>query len=238
MGSDNTPIPQGFTLLTNTIQVGAPINSLMLYKAIGVYQTAADLANYPKAATMKVGDSRYEDVNGDGIISVLDRQLVGSPTPDKTYGMTNDVTYGRFNLRVVAFAQTGGVVYSMIGRSIDRSGMGYLYNKLATWTNRWQSEAVPGNGSVPSINATTGGFFDTRWLYSSDYLRLKNITLSYNLPKFGTVSSARVYGTIENPYIWHKYYGGLTPEAANNEGGDYGGYPQARTFTFGLQVTF
>lgn len=187
---------------------------------------------------MKVGDSRYADINGDGIITVADRSIVGNPSPDYTYGMTNDFKFGRFDLRIVAFAQTGGSVYSMIGRSIDRPGMGYLYNKLSVWKDRWQSEAVPGNGNVPSIGATTGGFFDSRWLYSSDYLRIKNITLGYDLPKVRGFSAARVYATVENAYIWHKYFGGLTPEAANDAGGDYGGYPQARTYTLGVNVTF
>ena len=126
----------------------------------------------------------------------------------------------------------------MIGRSIDRPLMGYLYNKLAIWKDRWQSVAVPGNGDVPSINATTGGFYDTRWLYSSDYVRIKNITLGYNLPKIKGISKARVYASIENAFIWHKYGGGWTPEAANNEGGDYGGYPQARTVSIGVNVGF
>ncbi len=238
LGFDNTPIPQGFSNLTNVIQVGAPINSMMLYQHIGVFMTAEDLAKYPKMSTMKVGDSRYADVNGDGIITVADRSIVGNPSPDLTYGLTNDLTYGRFDLRIVAFAQTGGSVYSMIGRSIDRPGMGYLYNKLSIWKDRFQSVDKPGNGWVPSQTATTGGFFDTRWLYSSDYLRVKNITLGYNLPKIKGLDKARLYLSLENAYIWHKYFGGLTPEAANDAGGDYGGYPQARTYSLGVNVTF
>ncbi len=238
LGYDNTPIPQGFSNLTNIIQVGAPINSMMLYQHIGVFLNAEDLAKYPKMSTMRVGDSRYADVNGDGIITVNDRAIVGHPSPDYTFGLTNEFRYGRFDLRIVAFAQTGGSVYSMIGRSIDRPGMGYLYNKLSIWKDRFQSEAVPGNGNIPSVNATTGGFFDTRWLYSSDYLRIKNITLGYDLPKIKGFDKARLYVSVENAYIWHKYYGGLTPEASNDAGGDYGGYPQARTYTLGVSVTF
>jgi hypothetical protein len=134
-------------------------------------------------------------------------------------------------------AQQGGMIYSMIGRSIDRPGMGYLYNKLAKWENRWKSEDNPGDGMTPSINATTGAYYDTRWLYSSDYIRIKNITLGYNLPRLKFYDRARLYVAVENAYIWHKYDGGFTPEAANNEGGDYGGYPQARTYTVGFNLT-
>jgi TonB-dependent starch-binding outer membrane protein SusC len=238
LGFDNTPIPTGFTGLTNIIQVGAPIGSMILYEHVGVFMNADDLAKYPKMSTMKVGDSRYNDANGDGIITLADRTILGQPTPDYTFGFTNDFTYGRFDLRIVAFGQTGGNIYSMIGRSIDRPTMGYLYNKMAIWKDRWQSEAKPGNGWVPNMNASTGGFYDTRWLYSSDYLRLKNITLGYNAPKIKGLNSLRLYASIENAYIWHKYDGGLSPEALNNEGGDYGGFPQAKVLTFGLQAGF
>ncbi len=238
LGFDDTPIPSGFSGLTHIIQVGAPINSMMLYEHIGVFMTAEDLAKYPKMSTMKVGDSRYADKNGDGIITTADRAIVGQPSPDFTYGLTNDFTYGRFDLRIVAFAQTGGNIYSMIGRSIDRPTMGYLYNKLAIWKDRWQSVDKPGNGWVPNMNASTGGFYDTRWLYSSDYLRIKNITVGYNAPKMKGLTALRLYVSLENPFIWHKYYGGMSPEALNNEGGDYGGYPQSKVFTFGLNAGF
>lgn len=238
LGFDNTPIPTGFSNLTHVIQVGAPINSMMLYEHVGVFMTAEDLAKYPKMSTMKVGDSRYADVNGDGVITVADRAIVGQPTPDYTFGFTNDFKYKRFDLRIVAFAQTGGNIYSMIGRSIDRPTMGYLYNKLAIWKDRWQSVDKPGNGWVPNMNASTGGFYDTRWLYSSDYLRIKNITLGYEAPKMKGLQSLRLYLSLENAYIWHKYYGGLSPESLNNEGGDYGGYPQAKVLTFGVQAGF
>jgi TonB-dependent starch-binding outer membrane protein SusC len=238
LGADDTPIPTGFSSLTHIFQVGAPARSMILYTHEGVFQTPDDLAKYPKLATMKVGDSRYADINGDGVITTADRSIVGQPSPDFTYGFTNDFTYGNFDLRIVAFAQTGGHVYSMIGRSIDRPGMGYLYNKLSTWKDRWQSVEKPGNGWVPSINATTGSFYDTRWLYSSNYLRLKNITLGYNLPKVKGFDKIRLYMSLENAYIWHKYKGGLSPEAVNDEGGDYGGYPQARVSSLGINTTF
>ncbi len=238
LGFDNTPIASGFTGLTHIIQVGAPINSMMLYEHIGVFMNAEDLAKYPKTTSMKVGDSRYADKDGNGLIDANDRAIMGQPTPDFTYGFTNDFNYKRFDLRIVAFAQTGGNIYSMIGRSIDRPTMGYLYNKLAIWKDRWQSLEKPGNGWVPNMNASTGGFYDTRWLYSSDYLRIKNITLGYNAPKIRGFSSLRLYTSVENPFIWHKYYGGLTPEALNDVGGDYGGYPQSKVLTFGLQAGF
>jgi len=236
LGYDNTPIQAGFSGLTSMIEVGQPIGYFKLYDAIGVYENQADVDGSPTMSKTVVGDSKYRDVNGDNKIDENDRTKVGQPLPAFVYGFTNNFSYRNFDLNILLTAQTGGMIYSMIGRSIDRPGMGYLYNKLAKWENRWKSPEDPGDGMTPSINATTGSYYDTRWLYSSDYIRLKNITFGYNVPKMKWFERARIYVSIENPYIWHKYDGGYTPEAANNEGGDYGGYPQSRTYSIGINL--
>ncbi|TDE16649.1 SusC/RagA family TonB-linked outer membrane protein [Dyadobacter psychrotolerans] len=236
LGYDNTPIPAGFSGLTSMIEVGQPIGYFKLYDAIGVYENQADVDGSPIMSKTIVGDSKYRDVNGDNKIDENDRTKVGQPLPAFVYGFTNNFSYRNFDLNILLTAQTGGMIYSMIGRSIDRPGMGYLYNKLAKWENRWKSPEDPGDGMTPSINATTGSYYDTRWLYSSDYIRLKNITFGYNVPKMKWFERARIYVSVENPYIWHKYDGGYTPEAANNEGGDYGGYPQSRTYSIGINL--
>ena len=114
--------------------------------------------------------------------------------------------------------------------------MGYLYNHAESWNNRWKSEAEPGDGKTPSIGATTGAYFDSRWLYNSDYLRVKSITLGYTLPKIKFYSTARVYFALENAYIWHNYTGGYSPEALQSTGYDNGSYPQAQTYTFGFNL--
>jgi TonB-linked SusC/RagA family outer membrane protein len=236
LGYDNTPIPSGFSGLTSMIEVGQPIGYFKLYDAIGVYKNQAEVDANPRMSKTLVGDSQYRDVNGDGIIDENDRTNVGQPLPAFVYGLTNTFNYRNFDLTILTTAQTGGMIYSMIGRSIDRPGMGYLYNKLAIWENRWKSPEDPGDGMTPSINSTTGSYYDTRWLYSSDYIRVKNITFGYNVPKMKWFERARVYVSVENPFIWHKYSGGFTPEAANNEGGDYGGYPQSKTYSIGINL--
>jgi TonB-linked SusC/RagA family outer membrane protein len=241
LGDANTPIPSGFSNLTSIIQVGQPVNEFLLYDAIGVYKDQADIDANPHMAKTIPGDSKYRDVNGDGVIDNNDRTYVGSPQPSYIFGITNTFTYKRFDLTVLVNAQTGGSIYSMIGRSIDRPGMGYLYNHLAVWNNRWRSADNPGDGMTPSINATTGAYYDTRWLYSSDYLRIKNITLGYNLPSARFYNRARVYATVENAYLFTHYAGGYSPEAVNSTGlgaYDYGGYPPARVYSLGFNLTF
>ncbi|SFQ68244.1 SusC/RagA family TonB-linked outer membrane protein [Hymenobacter arizonensis] len=237
LGTDDTPVPGGFMGLTSLLQVGVPINSFYLYEAIGVYKTQAELDANPRMTNSRVGDTQYRDVNGDGIINNDDRTILGNPQPKFIFGVTNNFVYKNFDLNVLVNAQQGGDLYSVIGRSIDRPGMGYLYNHSTNWNNRWRSEANPGDGMTPAIGATTGAYFDSRWLYSSDYVRVKNITLGYTLPKKRFYSGARVYLALENAYIWHNYTGGFSPEALQPGGFDNGSYPQARTYTLGFNLS-
>jgi hypothetical protein len=190
------------------------------------------------------GDVRYRDVNDDGKINDQDRTLVGKPDPDYTFGMTNTFKYKDFDLSVLLTGQTGGMIYSLLGRGMDRPGMGASINVLSRWENMWVSEEQPGDGKTPGINnSNTGSLYDTRWLYSTDFIKIKNVTLGYRIPikNKKIINYARVYISGENLLMWDKYEGGYSPEVNNdgkNSDYDYGSYPQARTITLGVNVTF
>lgn len=264
LGVDDTPIYSGFdgSNYSNVLQVGEPINSFYMYNAIGVWRTQKELDDYAaetgvtavtfEGKNLKPGDLRYEDVDHNGIIEKEgDRKILGSPTPKFTYGMTNRITYKNFDLSILITAQSGGKIFGVLGRAIDRPSMNPNSNMMDVWMDAWWSEDEQGNGSVPSIfSNTTGGTVDSRWLWSSNYLRIKNLTLGYKLPLPTKIAqSARVYISIENLWKWDKYYNGYSPEAANtasssSPGGtsavglDYGGYPISRIFSFGLNLNF
>ena len=243
LGADNATVYTG-SANTQVLQVGKPLMEFYMYKAIGVYQKQSEIDD-PKIAKMKgqkVGDVRYEDVDKNGVIDEHDRTYVGNPSPDFTFGMTNTFKYKNFDLSVLVTGQTGGKVYGLIGRAIDRPGMGSNANALGCWRNMWRSEEEPGDGKTPSIfSSTTSTLYDTRWLYDSDFIKIKNITLGYQIPVHRYISYARVYVSVENAYMWDKYSGGYSPES-NNGGStgdyDYGAYPQARTFSLGVNLTF
>ena len=165
--------------------------------------------------------------------------------------MTNTFSYKDFDLSILLTAQTGGKILGLIGRAIDRPGQGPSTNAFAHWKNAWWSEENPGDGKTPyPLSTTTGATIDSRWLYSSDYLSIKNITLGYNVPiNKSIISNARVYFSAENLATFTSYDGGYSPEASNSgsssaPGGsaalglDYSSYPLARTFTIGLNLTF
>lgn len=243
-------IPNGFDVSDNILRVGQPINSIYVVKQIGIL-TQADINN--KAAMYNnesVGDPKYQDLNGDGVITEADKQVVGHPNPNYTWGVTNTFRYKGFDLSVLVQGQNGGSVYSLLGRAITRTGQGFTDNAPYFYADRWESPTNPGAGRVSKAYSTFGFIANTDWLYSSDYVRVRDITLGYNLKnlvKTPIVQGARIYITAENFFGQDKYYGGLNPEAANTaissstaypEAGDYGGLPLAKSLIFGLNFTF
>lgn len=263
LGTTNTAVYSGIdaTNTSNVLQVGLPMNTFYMYEAVGVWKTQAEIDAYSAAhsgtsvtfngSKFKPGDIRYNDINNDGVITTADKAYLGSPTPKFTYGLTNTFEYKNFDLSILVTAQSGGKIFGVLGRAIDRPGMGAANNVLGNWRNAWWSETDQGDGSTPYIlSTTTGTTIDSRWLYSSDYIRIKNVSLGYRLPALPKVySSARIYVSAENLVMFSKYRGGYSPEAANSgsstaPGGgnslgiDYGGYPTSRVFTMGVNVTF
>lgn len=240
LGPGDTPIYTGFSGQTAIIQVGEPLMAYYMYDAIGVYMDEEDLQNSPHMEGNIVGDVKYRDVNGDGVITAADRTILGHRNPTYTWGFYNSIFYKSFDLSFLLQGQGGNMIYGILGRAIDRPGMGTRGNKLGVWRDRWRSEEDPGDGVTPRIDGTTGSLYDSRWLYDASYFRLRNVTLGYTLPEgmVRGVGSARIYLSGENLFLYHHYDGGYSPEAENNSGGDYGGYPIARSYTLGINFSF
>ncbi len=249
-GQSQILIPSSFDIPHSILKVGQPLYSISVIRQLGIL-TQADLDK--KAALFgseTVGDPKYFDANSDGVIDANDRVIVGHPTPDYTWGITNSVSFKGFDLSALVQGQWGGSIYSLLGRAVRRTGQDYSGNVLGVSRYRWRSTSQPGDGMTPKAYSTFGRIKNTDWLYSSDYWRIRNITLGYNLGTLinaKAVKSARVYVTVENFFGKDKYYGGFNPEAANTdlsgstsfpEAGDYGGLPLAKSFIFGFNFTF
>lgn len=119
--------------------------------------------------------------------------------------------------------------------------MGTQQNAMGHWRNAWWSETEQGDGWLPYPLTTKESNVDSRFLYSSDYFRIKNLTIGYKIPFKSFINSARIYLSIENLLLLDSYYLGYSPEASNQGGFvgiDYGAYPSARTFTLGLNINF
>ena len=177
---------------------------------------------------------------------------MGHPNPDYTFGVTNTFHYKNFDLSILVQGQTGGSLYSELARAISRPGQGFTDNTPETFVNRWYSESNTGAGRFGKAYATYNSPIAATQdaVYSTDYIRVRDITLGYNLKnliKTPLIQGARVYFTLENFFGADKYSGGLNPDAANTtvssnasypEAGDYGGLPLPKSLIFGVNFTF
>ena len=242
-------IPSSYGAASTILQVGQPIFSLYSIVQNGILTQSDIDGKIPVIQGETAGDPRYLDANGDGIIDDKDRIIVGQPNPKYTWGITNTFSYKGFDLMVLVQGQNGGQLYSLIGRAIDNTNMGYNQNVLGLQRDRWISADNPGAGERGKASTNFSPLKSTSWLYSSNYYRVRNITLGYNLSGLlGTrfVQAARVYVSAENFFGHDTYRGGYNVDAVNSNAGggsfgvgtDYGGLPLTKSLTLGLNVTF
>lgn len=255
----DVPINTGYC---NRLEVGQPYAAFYLIKQVGIFQTDEEVqTEFPKlyAQGIRAGDVKYDDVNGDGIISSNDRVIVGTPFP-KIYGsLINTINYKVLDLSVDLQYSFGNKIYA--GWKQGSTGAGNLGGNASgyaifesDWNNRWTgtgtSNTVPraiyaGAGSAAYSNNTMQ--YTTRYLEDADFIRIRNITLGFTLPrnvvKNLSIESLRLYLTVNNLYNFTKY-DGFDPEIAVNpsyayyRGYDTGSVPQTRSFIFGFNLTF
>lgn len=249
-GQEQILIPSVFDISHALLRVGEPLYSFYVVKQIGILSQQDIDSKAAVFGSETVGDPKYFDANGDGVIDANDRVIVGHPNPNYVWGITNNFRYKGFDLSVLVQGQNGGSIYSLLGRALGRTGQGFTDNALGTYRDRWRSPDNPGAGVVGKAYSTFGRIKNTDWLYSSDYVRVRNITLGYDLKtlaKLPQIQGARIYVTAENFFGFDNYKGGFNPEASNTdlsgsssfpEAGDYGGLPLPRSLVFGLNVTF
>lgn len=249
-GQQQILIPSAFDISHSILRVGQPMYSIYVVKMDGILSAKDIASGYPLNGAEKEGDPKYVDFNKDGVIDANDRQIVGQPTPKYTWGITNNFKYKGFDLSIFIQGQNGGEVYSLLGRALGRTGQGFTDNALGTYRNRWRSATNPGAGLVSKAYSTFGRIKNTDWMYSSDYVRVRNISVGYNLAnvvKLKSISGARMYVTLENFFGKDKYLGGFNPEATNTdvsgnasfpEAGDYGGMPIPKSLIFGINISF
>ena len=232
------------------LQKGLPMYSYYTIKNIGIL--SQDDINNPKVTKLPkqaVGDEKYLDKNGDGIIDANDRVVSGQPTPKYTWGLTNNFRYKAFDLGVQFYGQHGGAIMSYIGRAIDNPANGISTN-LGIWRNRWTAANNNLNAPRGKIGfAYTVPYTTSDWVWSTDFFRIQSITLGYNLKsviKTGVISSARVFASLQNWWGWDKYKGGVNPEAQNTNltttsyplPGDYGAMPLNKSAILGVNFSF
>ena len=240
---------------------GMALNSFWGYEYEGIYQTdqeALDQLTQYDASTIGVhaGDARYKDQNGDGKIDESDKKVIGNPFPKVSYGITLGADFYGVDVQLFFQGVAGNSLYNYQRQYLEGSGSSYAlasYMKDDVWvgyTPAVQNAMIAAgvnpfelenrNGTIPNpLGSPTNTENSTRFLEDGSYFRLKNLQIGYTFPLKWTqkfrCSRLRIYATGTNLFTVTKYKG-YDPEVGN--GVDYGNYPQSRTFTFGLNVTF
>jgi TonB-linked SusC/RagA family outer membrane protein len=232
--------PLDGSFVTRTAE-GQPLGAFFLIKATGVDPVTGDMV--------------YEDLNNTGTINSADRQFVGNPLPDFFGGITNNFSYKGFDLGIFFQYTYGNDLYNLAAEGLGGyQSLGANVSATSPATNifqevydqRWTSTNT--NSKYPRAVGGARGTFNTqrstRYLEDGSYLRLKNLTLGYQLPKSilnkVKVANARLFVTGQNILTFTNYTG-FDPEVAasfavGNSGVDQGSIPQFKTYTFGINI--
>jgi len=248
-GDATIEIASPYGASSTLLQVGKPMFSFYAIQQTGILTQSDMDGKVPIIQGETIGDPKFNDANGDGTIDEKDRVIIGQPNPKFTWGITNSFSFKGFDLSVLIQGQNGGSLYSLIGRAIDNTNMGYNQNVLGTQLDRWRSEDNPGAGLRGKAVTNFTPLKSDSWLYSTNYYRVRNITLGYNLGQLiskNVAQGARIYVSAENFFGHDNYVGGYNVDATNADTGgsgfsvgtDYGGLPLTKSMTVGLNVTF
>jgi len=241
---DKESLPTLGTVSRN--QNGYPIGYFFGYKAIGVFQTQEEIDNYISPATGKPiqpnavpGDTKFEDLNGDGVISDdnEDRTMIGKPNPDWIVGLTVAADWNGFDLSAFFQGSFGADVFDAL-RRYELAAVNYTSDALERWTGPGTSNSMPRIvlGDTPKNFRPS-----TLLVHDASFLRLRNLQVGYTLPAQLTrkayIQRLRFYASFDN-LLTITGYKGMDPEIGSTMGIDKGVYPQARVYTFGLNLTF
>jgi TonB-linked SusC/RagA family outer membrane protein len=219
--------------LGNRWFIGQPISVIYDYRLQGVWQTGEDPSKQDPGA--KPGDLKFADLNGDGVITADDREVLGQTAPKWTGGLSNTFHYKNLHLNIFIQTAQGMTKNNNDLNYGDETGKRNTPAEVGYWT------PTNGNNSRPALsyNNTRG------YGYASDasFTRIKDVTLSYvfgakTLEKL-RLGSLTVYGSGRNLHTFTNWIG-WDPEGnyAPRGSGDWEtNYPVARTFVFGVNVS-
>ncbi|WPU94091.1 TonB-dependent receptor [Mucilaginibacter sabulilitoris] len=260
LGPGNAPLLFTDYVVQVKTEVGQPVSNFYGYIFDGVYKNQAAIDGSPHVAGTTPGEPIVRDVNKDGKIDANDQTTIGNAQANFASGITNTFSYKGFEFSFMFQGSFGGQITNQLTRYLGIWNGGR--NAYAGVANYWKSESDPGDGVhfKPSISPTAmEQSFSSYWVESATWVRLKNIRLSYTLPKswlqHTPVKGARIYVNAENVHLFSKYknfdpenttYPSTVPSSTPSTGVpsgafygvDYGSYPVPRVITFGAKLDF
>ena len=205
---------------------------------VGYYQTF-------NKVTPVAGDIKFVDNDGDGDVNVNDRDIIGDPNPDFTYGFSTSISWKNLSLSAAFTGVQGRDILNTNNRYINTPGTKSNNLTRKAFQNMW-TESNHSN-LYPSSTFVVQNYVMDRYVEDGSYLRCSDITLNYVLPKVWMkkigFQNASVYASVKNAFIITDY-SGYDPEVNSfafdglRPGVDMSSYPTPRSFIFGLNLTF
>ncbi|WP_236973664.1 SusC/RagA family TonB-linked outer membrane protein [Membranihabitans maritimus] len=196
--------------------------------------------------TIRPGDIKYKDLNGDGTIDNNDLTIIGRGQPLHVGGLSNNFHYKGLSLNLFFQWAYGNNIFNANRLALEGNSNGRnLVNQFASYVNRWTPEN-PTNENYRTRGQGPIGFYSSKTVEDGSYLRLKTLSLDYALPQsvIGRTPLSGLTFSIaaQNLLTWTKYTG-LDPEVSILNpvlapSYDFSGYPQVKTVTFGLKAVF
>jgi TonB-linked SusC/RagA family outer membrane protein len=222
---------------------GQPMGMFFGWEQIGILRDREDVENSATFPGQLPGTVKYRDLDGDGTITDDDKKFLGNPYPAFRGGLINTFSYKDIDLSIsMSFAHDFDVYSQLEGDVLNLDG---VFNVLRITEQRWRSPDNPGNGEIPtSIHQTFHSRNpSTKMVNNASFLKVQNITLGYTLENIKFLQSFRVYGSVQNAFLFTNYkYGnpdinrsGASSLERNFHGYDY---PISRTFSVGLDLLF
>lgn len=232
---------------------GYALSSFYGYKTNGIYQNQAEIDNDPALAndnaksSIKPGMVKYVDINGDGQITDADKTVIGDAMPDFTYGLTSDLSIGKFSAAVVFFGSHGAQLLNL-NRWMVGSGHGNTTHNMMrdAYEGRWYGEGT--SNKYPALTANSVRLqqrFPDWMVEDASFLRLQTVSLGYtfSLPQRLKLGDLKVSVTGTNLFTITKYTG-YDPNinsfgfSSINNGIDLGTLGQPRSFSASLKLIF
>lgn len=239
-------------ILTQNVTYAGNVSRLTLGDPVGTfwgatyYGTRKKLEPVPGAvgvaSAMRLGEALYVDKKEDGVLSVDDYGVIGNSNPDFFGGLSNSFTYGRFNLNFYMSFSYGNQIMNIADAFYNTGDL--LSNQYKTMINRWSPQNP--DSEIPTFSRN-GYIPNTRWVYDGSHLRMKSLTLGYNLPgracKVNWLQNINLYVSASNLFVLTSYpyydpesnaYG----KSSTVRGFDATNYPQNRAYVGGVKVDF
>ena len=239
---------QRLDMLTTTIE-GETAGTFYGYVTDGIFQNLTEINSHsdehgnllqPQA---EPGDFRFLDLNNDGVLNDNDKQVIGNPEPDFTYGINGFAAYKGIEINLLITGTYGNDVLNAI-RPYTATGEGYYNSEKGLLDRGWNGEnSTNKQPKIKAVDQNQNFRYSDYYIEDGSYIRLKNIQLAYNFPEKLLspikIKKAKIYISAENVFTITAF-SGLDPDMGGTptvRGIDWGHYPLPKRFTIGLKLT-